>query len=149
MIYKEIDLESETKTDQVLIESTNNVPPPVVQPSPDSTKLPPASISSPKIPEPNPHQPPIPYPSRLNKEKLLHICQNCKMVKDLLTNKEKLLEISNTPVNENCSAVILKKLPEKLKDTGRTFYYLRNDHSIATRTIDVLERQMPMIVSFE
>ncbi|GKB94252.1 reverse transcriptase domain-containing protein [Tanacetum coccineum] len=34
------------------------------------------------------------------------------MIKDLLTNKEKLLEIANTPVNENCSAVILKKLPE-------------------------------------
>ncbi|GJV83856.1 reverse transcriptase domain-containing protein [Tanacetum coccineum] len=41
------------------------------------------------------------------------------MIKDLLTNKEKLLEIANTPVNENCSAVILKKLPEKLGDTGR------------------------------
>ncbi|GKG14712.1 reverse transcriptase domain-containing protein, partial [Tanacetum coccineum] len=41
------------------------------------------------------------------------------MVKDLLTNKEKLLEMANTPLNENCSAVLLKKLPEKLGDTGR------------------------------
>ncbi|GKF79478.1 reverse transcriptase domain-containing protein [Tanacetum coccineum] len=41
------------------------------------------------------------------------------MIKDLLTNKEKLLEIANTPVNENCLAVILKKLPEKLGDTRR------------------------------
>ncbi|GJS22680.1 reverse transcriptase domain-containing protein [Tanacetum coccineum] len=41
------------------------------------------------------------------------------MVKDLLTNKEKLLELVNTSLNENCSAVLLKKLPEKLGDTGR------------------------------
>ncbi|GJR21589.1 hypothetical protein Tco_0970116 [Tanacetum coccineum] len=37
-----------------------------------------------------------------------------KMLKDLLSNKEKLLELANTPLNENCLAVILKKLPEKL-----------------------------------
>ncbi|GKF39349.1 hypothetical protein Tco_0119410, partial [Tanacetum coccineum] len=61
---KEVDRELEIITDQVLIGSTNNVPPLVVQPSPTSTS------SAPKIPEPNPHQPPIPYPSRLNKEKL-------------------------------------------------------------------------------
>nr|GEU78783.1 hypothetical protein [Tanacetum cinerariifolium] len=34
----------------------------------------------------------------------------------LLSNKEKLQELENTPLNENCSAVILKKLPEKLGD---------------------------------
>nr|GFC02759.1 hypothetical protein [Tanacetum cinerariifolium] len=33
--------------------------------------------------------------------------------------KEKLLELANTPLNENCSAVILKKLPEKLGDRGK------------------------------
>nr|GEX79938.1 reverse transcriptase domain-containing protein [Tanacetum cinerariifolium] len=38
------------------------------------------------------------------------------MLKSLLSNKEKLLEMANTPLNENCSAVILKKLPEKLRD---------------------------------
>nr|GEZ95165.1 reverse transcriptase domain-containing protein [Tanacetum cinerariifolium] len=32
---------------------------------------------------------------------------------------EKLLELANTPLNENCSAVILKKLPEKLGDPGK------------------------------
>ncbi|GJU65568.1 reverse transcriptase domain-containing protein, partial [Tanacetum coccineum] len=122
---KEVDREPETKTDQELTESTNNVPPPVVQPSPDSTKLPPTSNSSPKIPEPNPHQPPIPYPSRKSTSisvfprLFAHMPKFEKMVKNLLTNKEKLLEIANTPVNENCSAVILKKLPEKLRDTGR------------------------------
>nr|GEV35377.1 DNA-directed DNA polymerase [Tanacetum cinerariifolium] len=42
-----------------------------------------------------------------------------KMLKALLSNKEKLQELANTPLNENCSAVILKKLPEKLEDPGK------------------------------
>nr|GEV13566.1 hypothetical protein [Tanacetum cinerariifolium] len=42
-----------------------------------------------------------------------------KMLKALLYNKEKLQELANTPSNENCSAVILKKLPEKLGDPGK------------------------------
>ncbi|GJY44531.1 hypothetical protein Tco_0432744 [Tanacetum coccineum] len=97
-----------------------------------------------QIPEQNPHHPPIPYPLRLNKDKLqdksdiqihkflqmfkkLHfnisfaetlaqMPKYAKMLKDLLTNKEKLLELANTPLNENCSAVPLKKLPEKLEE---------------------------------
>nr|GEW76174.1 reverse transcriptase domain-containing protein [Tanacetum cinerariifolium] len=36
--------------------------------------------------------------------------------KALMSNKEKLLELANTPLNENYSAVILKKLPKKLGD---------------------------------
>nr|GFA44348.1 reverse transcriptase domain-containing protein [Tanacetum cinerariifolium] len=42
-----------------------------------------------------------------------------KMIKALLSNKEKLLELENTPLNENCSAVILKKLHEKLRVPGK------------------------------
>nr|GEV74632.1 DNA-directed DNA polymerase [Tanacetum cinerariifolium] len=42
-----------------------------------------------------------------------------KMLKALLSNKEKLQELENTPLNENCLAVILKKLPEKLGDPGK------------------------------
>nr|GEV00706.1 putative reverse transcriptase domain-containing protein [Tanacetum cinerariifolium] len=42
-----------------------------------------------------------------------------KMLKALLSNKEKLKELANTPLNENCLAVILKKLPEKLGDPGK------------------------------
>ncbi|GKD13520.1 reverse transcriptase domain-containing protein [Tanacetum coccineum] len=42
-----------------------------------------------------------------------------KMLKSLLSNKEKLIELANTPLNEKCSTVILKKLPEKLGDTGK------------------------------
>ncbi|GKB21294.1 putative reverse transcriptase domain-containing protein, partial [Tanacetum coccineum] len=39
--------------------------------------------------------------------------------KSLLSNKEKLFELANTPLNENCSAVLLKQLPEKLGDPGK------------------------------
>ncbi|GKE76574.1 reverse transcriptase domain-containing protein [Tanacetum coccineum] len=41
------------------------------------------------------------------------------MFKKLLNNKDKIIDLINTPVNENCSAVILKKFPEKLGDPGR------------------------------
>ncbi|GJZ55165.1 reverse transcriptase domain-containing protein [Tanacetum coccineum] len=42
-----------------------------------------------------------------------------KMLKELLSNKEKLVELANTPLSENCSADILKKLPKKLGDPGK------------------------------
>nr|GFB08426.1 reverse transcriptase domain-containing protein [Tanacetum cinerariifolium] len=42
-----------------------------------------------------------------------------KMLKVLLSNKRKLQELANTPLKDNCSAVILKKLPEKLGDPGK------------------------------
>nr|GEZ70258.1 reverse transcriptase domain-containing protein [Tanacetum cinerariifolium] len=41
------------------------------------------------------------------------------MFKKLLNNKNKLIELTKTPLNGNCSAVVLKKLPEKLGDPGR------------------------------
>ncbi|GJU42741.1 reverse transcriptase domain-containing protein [Tanacetum coccineum] len=41
------------------------------------------------------------------------------MFKKMLNNKDKLIELTKTPLNENCSAVVLKKLPEKLGDPGR------------------------------
>nr|GEZ26682.1 reverse transcriptase domain-containing protein [Tanacetum cinerariifolium] len=40
-------------------------------------------------------------------------------IKSLLTNKDKLFELAKIPLNENCSAMILKKLPEKLGDPGK------------------------------
>nr|GEV47247.1 hypothetical protein [Tanacetum cinerariifolium] len=43
------------------------------------------------------------------------------MFKKLLNNKDKLIELTKTPLNENCSAMVLKKLPEKLGDPGRFF----------------------------
>ncbi|GJS00786.1 reverse transcriptase domain-containing protein [Tanacetum coccineum] len=50
---------------------------------------------------------------------LLHMPKFASMFKSLLNNKEKLFDLAKTPVNENCSAVILKKLPEKLGDPGK------------------------------
>ncbi|GJR11612.1 reverse transcriptase domain-containing protein [Tanacetum coccineum] len=41
------------------------------------------------------------------------------MFRKLLNNKDKILDLTKTPVNENCSAVILKTFPEKLGDPGR------------------------------
>nr|GFA73334.1 reverse transcriptase domain-containing protein [Tanacetum cinerariifolium] len=40
-------------------------------------------------------------------------------IKSLLTNKDKLFELARTPLNEHCSTVLLKKLPEKLGDPGK------------------------------
>nr|GFB79137.1 reverse transcriptase domain-containing protein [Tanacetum cinerariifolium] len=86
----------------------------------------------------------LPYPSRLQKEKLrekddilavkfmeifrdlhfelsfadalIHMPKFALMFKKLLNNKDKIIELTKTPLNENCSAVVLKKLPEKLGD---------------------------------
>ncbi|GKB62205.1 reverse transcriptase domain-containing protein [Tanacetum coccineum] len=178
---KEVEREPKTTTDQVLTESTIKVPPPVVQPSHSSTSSEPSPspISSPVIPEPNPNQPLIPYPLRLNKEKLhdkaniqihsflqifkkiyfnisfakalAHMPKFAKMVKHLLTNKEKLLEMANTTLNENCSAVLLKKLPVKLGDTRRflipcDFYGLESCMALADLVDYDVDPRVPLIL---
>nr|GFC57387.1 reverse transcriptase domain-containing protein [Tanacetum cinerariifolium] len=89
----------------------------------------------------------LPYPSRLAKEKirekddilaakfmeifrdlhfelsfidaLVHMLKFAPMFKKLLNNKNKFIELTKTPLNENCSAVVLKNLLEKLGDPGR------------------------------
>nr|GEX96196.1 reverse transcriptase domain-containing protein [Tanacetum cinerariifolium] len=40
-------------------------------------------------------------------------------IKSLVTNKEKLFELAKVPLYENCWAMLLKKLPEKLGDPGK------------------------------
>nr|GFA82813.1 hypothetical protein [Tanacetum cinerariifolium] len=50
---------------------------------------------------------------------LLHMPKFTAMFKSLLNNKEKLFDLATTSVNENCLAVILKKLPEKLGDPDK------------------------------
>nr|GFA24882.1 reverse transcriptase domain-containing protein [Tanacetum cinerariifolium] len=50
---------------------------------------------------------------------LVHMPKFAPMFKKLLNNKNKLIESTKTPLNENYSAVVLKKLPEKLGDPGR------------------------------
>ncbi|GJY16842.1 reverse transcriptase domain-containing protein [Tanacetum coccineum] len=114
-------------------------PSPFKEPSPAFISSTP--ISSPKIPEPNLLQPSILYPLSFA-EALAHMPKFAKMVKDLLTNKEKFIEMANTSVNENCSAVILKNLPKKLGDTGRflipcEFYGLESCMALADLAEDV------------
>nr|GEY38344.1 reverse transcriptase domain-containing protein [Tanacetum cinerariifolium] len=67
----------------------------------------------------------------------------------LLTNKEKLFELSRTPLNENCSAVLLKKLPEKLGDLGKfliPFDFLRMDECLALADLGASINLMPLSV---
>nr|GFB15098.1 reverse transcriptase domain-containing protein [Tanacetum cinerariifolium] len=40
-------------------------------------------------------------------------------IKSLLTNKDKLYELARTPLNEHCTSVLLKKLPENLGDPDK------------------------------
>nr|GEW93296.1 hypothetical protein [Tanacetum cinerariifolium] len=98
----------ETLTNPNLVEYTIKVPPPSVQ------KYKPPSQREYVVHQKDPLHPNIPYPSRMLKQKQQE--KDEKMLKALLSNKEKLQELANTPLNENCSAVILKKLPEKLRD---------------------------------
>ncbi|GJU43943.1 reverse transcriptase domain-containing protein [Tanacetum coccineum] len=108
---------------------------------PKTTPIPESDIPK-SLPKPN-----IPYPSRRNDqksrdkasnqmEKIFQIFQDLRFdisfadalllmprfaptIKSLLMNKEKLLELAKIPLNENCSAMLLKKLPEKLGDPGK------------------------------
>nr|GEV27435.1 reverse transcriptase domain-containing protein [Tanacetum cinerariifolium] len=50
---------------------------------------------------------------------LVHMPKFAPMFKKLLNNKDKLTELTKIPLNENCSVVVLKKLPEKLGDLER------------------------------
>nr|GEW68046.1 retrovirus-related Pol polyprotein from transposon TNT 1-94 [Tanacetum cinerariifolium] len=98
----------ETYTDPDLVEYTIKVPPPPVQ------KYKPLSQREIVVHKRDPLHPNIPYPSRMLKQKQQE--KDEKMLKALLSNKEKLQELTNTPLNENCSAIILKMLPEILGD---------------------------------
>ncbi|GJU16665.1 reverse transcriptase domain-containing protein [Tanacetum coccineum] len=113
---------------------------------PTTSSSPKCSSVSPLRIKPNP-KPSIPYPFRLNDQKLREKANNqmekffqifqdlhfdisfadalilmpkfALTIKGLLSNKEKLFELARTPLNEHCSAVLLKKLPEKLGDPGK------------------------------
>ncbi|GJV24063.1 reverse transcriptase domain-containing protein [Tanacetum coccineum] len=70
-------------------------------------------------------------------------------LKALIGNKEKLSEMARTPLNEHCSAVILNKLPEKLRDPGK-FLILRDfpgmDKCLALADIGASINLMPLSV---
>nr|GEX27073.1 reverse transcriptase domain-containing protein [Tanacetum cinerariifolium] len=122
-------------------ENTEDVQPQAVQSkSPVSIEPAIATVSASK---PNPKAS-IPYPSKRNDEKyrekannqiekfyqifkdmsfeisfadaLILMSKFASTLKALIGNKEKLSEMAQTSVNEHCSTVLLKKLPEKLGD---------------------------------
>ncbi|GKC92976.1 reverse transcriptase domain-containing protein, partial [Tanacetum coccineum] len=129
-------------------QSTARVQPPVVQIKEKVQNKEKEPIVEPRVVnEPFKSKTNLPYPSRVEKDKnrerddilaskfieifrdlhfelsfadaLVHMPKFALMIKKLLSNKDKLIEITKTPMNVNCSAVILKKLPEKLGDPGR------------------------------
>nr|GEU59070.1 reverse transcriptase domain-containing protein [Tanacetum cinerariifolium] len=124
--------------------TTEDVQPQVVQSKPVTSETSNTPVSTSK---PNPHAS-IPYPSRRNDErnrekakdqieKFYQIFKDMSfeisftdalflmpkftstLKKALIRKKEKLSELARTPLNEHCSAVLLKKLPEKLVDPGK------------------------------
>nr|GEX34944.1 uncharacterized protein [Tanacetum cinerariifolium] len=133
---------------------TAHIQPPVV----------PISISEPDVSRTQP-KPNIPYPSRLNDHKLREKATNqmekffqifhdlhfdisfantlllmpkfASTITSFLTNKDKLFELAKVPLNENYSAMLLKKLPEKLGDPGKFLIpcdFLRIDLSLPELT---------------
>nr|GEW46418.1 hypothetical protein [Tanacetum cinerariifolium] len=133
-----------TRSGIVLDGTSVPIPPPFINPKEDERVE--ETLTDQDLTE-DPLHPNIPYPLRMLKQKqqekdevqihkfwqmfkqlhinitladaLILILKYQKMFKALLSNKDKLLELANTPLNENCSAVILKKLPEKLGDPGK------------------------------
>ncbi|CAL1413408.1 unnamed protein product [Linum trigynum] len=101
-----------------------------------------------EVPAPKPqpvvkeYVPQLPFPTRLHKDRLdtefakfmamlkqvnismpfvealSKMPKYAKFMKDLLTNKRKLGELSTVMLNEECSAILQNKLPEKRKDPG-------------------------------
>ncbi|GJV79634.1 reverse transcriptase domain-containing protein [Tanacetum coccineum] len=70
-------------------------------------------------------------------------------IKSLLSNKEKLFELARTPLNEHCSAVLLKKLPEKLGDPGKFLIpcdFLGMDVCLALADLGASINLMPLSV---
>ncbi|XP_076940633.1 uncharacterized protein LOC143609889 [Bidens hawaiensis] len=51
-------------------------------------------------------------------EALQHMPKYAKFLKDLLRRKESMEELSTVPLNGECFAVVLNKVPEKLPDPG-------------------------------
>nr|GEW14892.1 reverse transcriptase domain-containing protein [Tanacetum cinerariifolium] len=70
-------------------------------------------------------------------------------IKSLLTNKEKLFELARTPLDEHCSAVLLKKLPEKLGDPDKFLIqcdFPGIDECLALSDLDASINLMPLSV---
>nr|GEX10150.1 reverse transcriptase domain-containing protein [Tanacetum cinerariifolium] len=71
------------------------------------------------------------------------------MFKKLLNNKNKLIELTKTPLNKNCSAVVLKKLPKKLGDPGRFLIprdFLKFDNCLALADLGASINLIPLSI---
>ncbi|GJV41827.1 hypothetical protein Tco_1420267 [Tanacetum coccineum] len=121
---KVVERETEETTDKEQTKfqgSTAHIPPPVIPisiPEPDVPKTLPKTTPIPEpdvpknLPKPNYFFFPI-FPTNVSKVPF------SLRFKSLLMNKEKLLELAKISLNENCSAMLLKKLPEKLGDPDK------------------------------
>nr|GEW96713.1 reverse transcriptase domain-containing protein [Tanacetum cinerariifolium] len=130
----------------------------------------PTPIPEPDVPKTQP-KPNIPYPSRLNDQKLREKATNqmekffqifhdlhfgisfadalllmpkfASTIKSLLTNKDKLFELAKVPLNENCSVMLLKKLPEKLGDPDKFLIHMSLPELTPTRmTFELADRSI-------
>nr|GFA83466.1 reverse transcriptase domain-containing protein [Tanacetum cinerariifolium] len=80
---------------------------------------------------------------------LIHMPKFVPMFKKLLNNKDNLIELTKTPLNKNCSAVVLKKLPEKLSDPGRFLIpcdFLEFDNCLALANLGASINLMPLSI---
>nr|GEW49744.1 reverse transcriptase domain-containing protein [Tanacetum cinerariifolium] len=112
--------ERETKATKDTMHPTNNRSTKDVQPLVVQTKSP-ILNSEPVI---SPIIEPVASPVNLNfnisfADALILMPKFGPTIKTLLTNKDKLCELSRTPLNEHCSTVLLKKFPKKLGDPGK------------------------------
>nr|GEW57616.1 hypothetical protein [Tanacetum cinerariifolium] len=70
-------------------------------------------------------------------------------IKSLLTNKDKLCELTGTPLNEHYLVVLQKKLPEKLEDSGKLLiscYFLEMAECLALTDLGTSINLMPLSV---
>nr|GFB41688.1 reverse transcriptase domain-containing protein [Tanacetum cinerariifolium] len=80
---------------------------------------------------------------------LVHMPKFAPMLKKLLNNKDKLIKLTKTPLNENCSAVLLKQLPENLGDPGRFLIpcdFLEFDNYLALADLGASINLMPLSI---
>nr|GEX96510.1 reverse transcriptase domain-containing protein [Tanacetum cinerariifolium] len=80
---------------------------------------------------------------------LVHMPKFAPMFKKLLNNRDKLIELTKTPLNENCSAVVLNKLPEKLGEPRRFLIpcdFLEFDNCLALADLGASINLMPLSI---
>ncbi|GKF65240.1 reverse transcriptase domain-containing protein, partial [Tanacetum coccineum] len=122
---KVVERETEETTDK---EQTNfqgitaQIPPPVIPisiPEPDVPMTFPKTIPTleSKVPKSLP-KPNIPYPSHRDDQKSREKASN-QMEKIFQIFQDLRFDLAKIPLNENCSAMLLKNLPEKLGDPGK------------------------------